>query len=562
MAFGTLCSGWKLSMSSLIVEVTQIDEIIPHPNADRLELAKVKGWVCVIPKETYKVGDLCVYIPIDSILPHDLEEKLFSTSKVKLTNSRIRTIKIRGAISQGLVVSIKDLDLGKVKLGQDVREKLGITKHEPPEPFIGVKHTNKNKGTKKQPNPHFVKYTDIENFKNHPNEFVEDELVSVSEKVHGCLQAKTRVLLADCTTKTIKEIVDKKLDVELLGMDKNGALIPTKITNWFNNGEYDDWFYVGLKRNKFTRLDHVFCTGNHRFFNPNFREYKYTPELNVGTRQYTQASDLTMNDYALVVFVKEQLNGTPAPLKTTCPIILISRVDLRDKRQYRHKMDRTRYDLETTTGNFIANNTLVHNSNFRAGIVPVTVDTFWKRVKRFFGKLPSQEFVYGSHNVQLQNHSKMTTKVPKGFFYKSNIYLETVIKYDLVDLLQDEVNTVMYGEIYGDGVQKGYKYDCGPGERKLVIYDVMINGKYLNQDKAREWCLNRGLPFVPILYTGPFSSILAKQLSEGPSVLAPEQKVREGIVIKPTQETTTHLGRKVLKLINDEYLLKEQTDFH
>lgn len=45
-------------MSSLIVEVSRIEQIAPHPNADKLELAQIKGWQCVVPRAKYRAGDL------------------------------------------------------------------------------------------------------------------------------------------------------------------------------------------------------------------------------------------------------------------------------------------------------------------------------------------------------------------------------------------------------------------------------------------------------------------------------------------------------------------------
>ena len=53
-------------MSSLIVEVCRIDRVLPHPNADLLELAHIKGWQCVVPKGKYAAGSLVTYVPIDA----------------------------------------------------------------------------------------------------------------------------------------------------------------------------------------------------------------------------------------------------------------------------------------------------------------------------------------------------------------------------------------------------------------------------------------------------------------------------------------------------------------
>jgi RNA ligase (TIGR02306 family) len=171
-------------MSELIVKAVEIDDVIPHPNADRLDLVVIAGWNCVVRKGEYKKGDLAIYIPIDSILPVELESKLFPIeSKVKLTNSRIRTIKLRGAISQGLVIRPEEVGLTGVRVGDDVRDRLGITKFEPEQ--ASIPSGMKSGAPRKKANSNFNKYTDINNFKHYNNLFEPGEEVYVSEKIHG-----------------------------------------------------------------------------------------------------------------------------------------------------------------------------------------------------------------------------------------------------------------------------------------------------------------------------------------------------------------------------------------
>ncbi|MFA5021377.1 MAG: RNA ligase family protein, partial [Patescibacteria group bacterium] len=203
----------------------------------------------------------------------------------------------------------------------------------------------------------------------------------------------------------------------------------------------------------------------------------------------------------------------------------------------------------------------IHGTNFRCGWVPSVADTWWKKVKKFFGRLESHEFVYGSHNVQLTNKFIRTN----GYYEKlgvGNVYAKIVKQYQLQDKLKK--GEVLYGEIYGDGIQKNYVYGCKQGEHKLVVFDLMVDGQYCSPAQMTGWCDMVDLTHVPILYWGPFSLEHAKKLTEGNSVLCPTQKVREGVVIKPAEETNhPHLGRKVLKLISDAYLLdKQNTDNH
>ena len=186
-------------MSTHRVEIVRIDEIAPHGNADRLSLAKISGWQVVVSKDSYKSGDWALYVPVDSVLPNSLELRLFPPgSKISLKKGRIRSIKIRGQMSQGMLISLNDVELelaanwdGKQPipnfvLGLDLAERLNITKYEPPEPdFAGPALPRGKKASKNQVNPNFKKYTDIENIKWYTDIFKEGEAVYISEKLHG-----------------------------------------------------------------------------------------------------------------------------------------------------------------------------------------------------------------------------------------------------------------------------------------------------------------------------------------------------------------------------------------
>lgn len=365
-------------MSKLRVEICRIDKVENHPNADRLDLVTVAGWQCVVTKGNFKEGDKCIYIPIDSILPSDVESKIFGPdSKVKLSKSRVKTIKLRGAISQGLAIK-PSLLLGEYEYveGEDVAEILGITKYEPP---IATSPESSAQATpRKKENINFKKYTDISNLKWYPNLF-EGEFVVATEKIHGC--------------------------------------------------------------------------------------------------------------------------------------------------------------------------------NFRAGYVPFDANTLWKKIKQFLGLAPKYEFVYGSRNVQLQNKSTYNG------YYSENVYLKMVKKYNLEEKLVP--GEVIYGEIYGDGIQKNYSYGCEKGEQKAVFFDLIFNGEYLSFDNFFLTLYMRNLPMAPIVYTGRFNLDALKDHTKGPSRLCPKQEVREGIVVRPEhKEENSYAGRKILKMINDEYLLKDNTEYH
>jgi RNA ligase (TIGR02306 family) len=163
-------------MSSLIVEVCEVKNVEKHPNADTLEILEVKGWNVISKMGQYKVGDLVVFIPPDSIIPQEMIDK-YELSYMK-NGGRIQTVKLRGTISQGLVLG---LDF-PAKLGEDVSKKLGITKWQPPEPKFSF---GGNQVSKKKINPFFDRYVEIENIKNFNNVFSENDMVVFTEKEHG-----------------------------------------------------------------------------------------------------------------------------------------------------------------------------------------------------------------------------------------------------------------------------------------------------------------------------------------------------------------------------------------
>jgi hypothetical protein len=114
-----------------LASIQKIANIETIANADSIEKITVLGWQLVAKKGEFKVGDLCVYCEIDSILPDKPEFEFLRERKF-----RIKTIKLRGQVSQGIAFPLSILPLGWVKgaeyrEGQDVTEVLGITKWEP-----------------------------------------------------------------------------------------------------------------------------------------------------------------------------------------------------------------------------------------------------------------------------------------------------------------------------------------------------------------------------------------------------------------------------------------------
>jgi hypothetical protein len=105
-----------------LASVQKVIKLTPIEGADLIETATVLGWEIVIKKGEYQVGALCTYIQIDTIVPERPEFEFLRPRKF-----RVRTIKLRKQISQGLIVPLPS---GNWNEGDDVTELLGVTKYE------------------------------------------------------------------------------------------------------------------------------------------------------------------------------------------------------------------------------------------------------------------------------------------------------------------------------------------------------------------------------------------------------------------------------------------------
>ena len=118
-----------------LASIHKIAAVRPIPEADAIECVTVDGWDVVTKKGEFSVGDLVVYLEIDSWVPTDLAPFLSKGKEPKEFNGikgeRLRTVKLRGQISQGLILPYATL--GRIAAeGEDVSEELGIQKWERP----------------------------------------------------------------------------------------------------------------------------------------------------------------------------------------------------------------------------------------------------------------------------------------------------------------------------------------------------------------------------------------------------------------------------------------------
>jgi len=167
-----------------LASVVKIVEIQPIPGADAIVVATVKGWKVVVKVNEYKVGDLAVYYEIDSFLPIRPQFEFLRKSSYKRMGSsegfRLKTIRLRGQISQGLLTPIPE-GISNPREGDDLTEALDIVKYEPP---IPAQLAGKIKGTF----PSFIPKTDeirIQNFESEVGFSPVGERAYVTEKLDG-----------------------------------------------------------------------------------------------------------------------------------------------------------------------------------------------------------------------------------------------------------------------------------------------------------------------------------------------------------------------------------------
>jgi len=115
----------------MLATIQKIIDVKPIENSDFLDVVKVLGWQVVTRKGDFSIGDLCIYIGLDTIVPNDNPNFSF----LEKDHFRIKTKKLRGCLSQGIIfpLSIIPNELEKT-VGMDVSEILGITHYEKPIP--------------------------------------------------------------------------------------------------------------------------------------------------------------------------------------------------------------------------------------------------------------------------------------------------------------------------------------------------------------------------------------------------------------------------------------------
>jgi RNA ligase (TIGR02306 family) len=195
----------------------------------------------------------------------------------------------------------------------------------------------------------------------------------------------------------------------------------------------------------------------------------------------------------------------------------------------------------------------VHGTNARYGIVKKGKLSFWDKVKKFF-RLADEwidyEYIYGSHNCEKGSDSQG--------FYSTDVWRTVAEKYNIKEKLWSYIKNrnveigegiILYGEIYGAGIQKNYDY--GLTDIEFAGFDVKLRGEYLSTYDAWQLVKNHiDLPYVEILHYGDWTQEIQDKFTFN-NFIEGTKVPHEGIVIK----YFTGDRKKVAKVINPDYLI-------
>jgi RNA ligase (TIGR02306 family) len=113
-----------------LASIEIINNILPIVDTDELVIVTILSWQVIVKKNQYKIGDYCIYIPIDTIVDPTCEcFKFLADSKNPVKKFKVDTIKINGLFSQGLVIPILHYSYEPI-VGTDVSEFFGVLKYE------------------------------------------------------------------------------------------------------------------------------------------------------------------------------------------------------------------------------------------------------------------------------------------------------------------------------------------------------------------------------------------------------------------------------------------------
>ncbi len=250
-----------------LATIRSINNIQPIDGADKIECAIIDGWNIVVAKDSFKAGEKVVYCEIDSWIPTELAPFLSKGKEPKIyegiSGERLKTVKIKGQISQGLILRLPD-ELKNGDLGTDISEKLKIIKYDIPDK---ITHNMVKKGNF----PSFITKTNQDRVQNIFNKLTPKW--EITEKLDGSSMTVYYIfgevgvcshnseLSEDDDNAFWKAAKKDKLIEKLRNLEKNIALQGELVGEKIQNNRYK------LKGQMFYLFD-IFDIDRNRYLNP------------------------------------------------------------------------------------------------------------------------------------------------------------------------------------------------------------------------------------------------------------------------------------------------------
>lgn len=223
------------------------------PHADRICAYKIRDWWVVDQINKYNINDLVVFFEIDSWIKHELAPFLSKPNETKtyqgIVGNRLRTVKLKKQISQGLILPIsilpKTVDMNQ---GVDVTDILGIVKWELP---VNAQLAGNARGNF----PSFCRKTDQSR----------------------CISGDAKILTEQGYF-TIKDIVDGKMTLKVASFNDVSRNIEfKKVTEWSKMTRTKKWFKITTESGKV-----IVCTENHKIWCDDISAYREAKNISVG----------------------------------------------------------------------------------------------------------------------------------------------------------------------------------------------------------------------------------------------------------------------------------------
>lgn len=302
-------------MERKLASIQQIAEVAPIPNSDNLAHYRINGWWVVDRINQYQVGDTVVYLEVDSWVPHELAPFLSKGKEPREFNGikgeRLRTIKLRGALSQGLILPTHYHFENSV--GLDLTKLLEVQKYEKPLPTSLA-------GKAKSNFPSFIPKTDQERVQNINLSLLVGQEFEVTEKLDG---SSMTIYYNDGDWGVCSRNLDLKLDqegntfVDMFHKLKPSIESAMNGSNFAIQGELIGGKIQGnpYKRNDFEfYMFSLFDIDNQEYFNPQLAKLtaerfglNYVPVIS----NYTLCSHTTRDNLLASAEGTSQLADTP-----------------------------------------------------------------------------------------------------------------------------------------------------------------------------------------------------------------------------------------------------------